>query len=579
MPELRDRANRALTKRLTESQTQSQSSRPRRTHPRTVSPPDEADEALNHLNIPAKAALNAAGGGNADESTESEDLDLDRSQIYSPRLFTQGAQELEVIQLSPPTSQFPPPSAQLPPPTLSPARGSSPVSQPRSSPLTVRSKEVGKGRFASIAQAIVDQAVSKEPRAAKNKERNQEESDVDGETLPPAQFDLIAVGCFEGTKFEKDPFSSKERERDSFLYARWLQKITEQANVIGHRAGNEVELAKVTATVSSTTRSFPKSNLTLEEHWEWYGVLSKADKWSKEGAKGIRVEVIAKFRQFLAVDGDDSSTPVSSADSDDDDLTSTKKKATKTPRQSQGASQRGSVTSIKRREDKILRKANKAAEHHVSEIQRKWKCASDKCGHIGLPCYRVPPDDEHVKLDSGQLIGWSKAIGRGKATLDQPPRRLRVYCEDIVSTRLRERADKRSGRHKRKHSRGSSRSRSRERREPQWPIFLPPWMYPPPPASGPNVYQQQPSNRPPSSPISGKYVDEPSVGAYIDWLQSHTRMNPERLDAAGITLEENAVMVGQLRDITKQELIALGIPLGIAQVLKDEVKRFLKSAI
>jgi hypothetical protein len=70
-------------------------------------------------------------------------------------------------------------------------------------------------------------------------------------------------------------------------------------------------------------------------------------------------------------------------------------------------------------------------------------------------------------------------------------------------------------------------------------------------ASGPNVYQQQSSNRPPSSPISGKYVDEPSVGAYINWLQSHNRMYPERLEAAGVALEENAVMVGQLRDITK----------------------------
>jgi len=115
--------------------------------PRTVSPPDEADEAPNHLNMFAKAALNAAGGGDADESTESEDFDPPGGQIRSPPVFIRGAQELEVIQLSsPPTTQLPPPSAQLPLPTVSPTKGSSPVSQPCSSSLVVRSKRVGVAR-------------------------------------------------------------------------------------------------------------------------------------------------------------------------------------------------------------------------------------------------------------------------------------------------------------------------------------------------------------------------------------------------------------------------------------------------
>jgi len=69
--------SRPLTKRLTELQTQSQPSRPCGTHPRTVSLPDEADKDPNHLNMLAKAALNAAGCGDADESTKSHDFDLD----------------------------------------------------------------------------------------------------------------------------------------------------------------------------------------------------------------------------------------------------------------------------------------------------------------------------------------------------------------------------------------------------------------------------------------------------------------------------------------------------------------------
>ena len=45
------------------------------------SPPDETEEVSNYLDMLAKAALSAAGGGDADKSAES---DSDWGQIHSP---------------------------------------------------------------------------------------------------------------------------------------------------------------------------------------------------------------------------------------------------------------------------------------------------------------------------------------------------------------------------------------------------------------------------------------------------------------------------------------------------------------
>lgn len=67
------------------------------------------------------------------------------------------------------------------------------------------------------------------------------------------------------------------------------------------------------------------------------------------------------------------------------------------------------------------------------------------------------------------------------------------------------------------------------------------------------------------------YVD---TSIYIEWLKGKTTLDHKKLAAALPRLEEAAVVLEQLPDLTKDDLLGIGLPLGIVVALQHNYERF-----
>jgi hypothetical protein len=209
-----------------------------------------------------------------------------------------------------------------------------------------------------------------------------------------------------------------------------------------------------------------------------------------------------------------------------------------------------------------------------------------------MPCIRV--GEEHVKLNHEQVSAWSKAINKGKATMEKPPARLQFRIEQLGKEQANAREAKNaSGKKKKKkqrrnrsnedssssstHKRGRRyRSRSRDR-----PIIvqMPAPYYPPPVVATPSAAPLAAAvPAPHSSPIRPVAHAIPLMEAYIEWLKEEKPDKGQKYDEAlRVMLKEDIELphlLAESKGVTRTQLQGLGLTMGIAIDVKEGARTF-----
>ncbi|KAH8888937.1 hypothetical protein GQ53DRAFT_825711 [Thozetella sp. PMI_491] len=74
--------------------------------------------------------------------------------------------------------------------------------------------------------------------------------------------------------------------------------------------------------------------------------------------------------------------------------------------------------------------------------------------------------------------------------------------------------------------------------------------------------------------LDSENVSYGDISSYIEWLKNNTKLEGPKLDAALPKLEESAIVLDQIPYLTKQDLLGIGLPLGIVVALQHNYERF-----
>jgi hypothetical protein len=359
----------------------------------------------------------------------------------------------------------------------------------------------------------------------------------------------------------------------------------------GFKVGKESTIATVSA------KNIKPSILTVHTRDDWQAAVREVEKLNARGASSIRVELRIQLEISERPDEKDDLT---TSDSDLDlRFLSSRKRGKATP-----ASKKGGNSKIEKQLalERGYRLIDQAELNNVPQIIQLHECSAGSCRNNSLPCVKV--GDEHVKITHDQLGAWSRAINKGKATLETPHSRLQEWIEGQAAAQAKARETKQQKKKKQESrsdedSSSSSRKRQRRRRrrsrsrDPMpffWP--MPQQYYPPPPPPPPSIPSVAPAAveqrasrpvssggpAPPSSPIRPAVKNNVLMDAYIDWLKDEKPEKSHKYDEALRLMHKEDVYFHHLLSkdggITRAQLQGIGLTVGIAIDVKERAKPF-----
>jgi hypothetical protein len=442
-------------------------------------------------------------------------------------------------------------------------------------PLTIRtSPAIPKpNKFTNIAREIVGN------QAPIEEEEEQEER-------PEVNFFAAAyIGK------EKAPCYSKIIDNIwEFRLFNWAQKAVDAAELKWSAKGFSIEKGAMTATI--TAKSTRPSPLTLSNGEDWQACLRELERLNRKGASSIRVELRLQLEAVERPDEPEELTSSFGSDSDPFTFVPSRKRGKTTP----ASSKKNGNSKI----DKMLaqershRKIDKTELNHVSKLLELHECVASSCRNNTMPCVKV--GEEHVKLNHEQVGAWSRAINKGKATMEKPHARLQLRIEEQAAEQAKAREAKNTQKKKQRKERSdnedssasSTRKRRRRRRhrshsKDRLPIIvqMPPQYYQaPPPVMTQPVTTPHPSAgpAPQSSPIRTACNANTLMQRYIDWLKKEKEEKAQKYDEAMTILLKEDIEVPHLladkKGITRSQLQGLGLTMGIAIDVKEGVKTF-----
>ena len=252
-------------------------------------------------------------------------------------------------------------------------------------------------RFTDVAREIVDAAA---PTM----------KDINEEGRPEVHF--IAAGW---VGKDKTPCYSKLFPSiwDFHLYL-WEKDVVAAAERKWSAKGFVIEKESLIATISA--KNIKPSTLTVYERADWQAAIREVDKLNSKGASAIRVELRL---QLEALERPDEKDELTSSDSDSElNFLSSRKRGKATPASSKKTGKIGKQLALER----VHRLVDKAELNHVAKLIELHECLAASCRNNSLPCVKV--GEEHIKLNHEQVGAWSRAINKGRATLERPHTRL-----------------------------------------------------------------------------------------------------------------------------------------------------------
>ena len=384
---------------------------------------------------------------------------------------------------------------------------------------------------------------------------------------------------------EKTPCSSK------MISNIWNFRLyTWEKDVIAAAApkwlGKGLTIGKESMTVTVSAKNIKPFVLTVCERVDWQGAIDEVDKLNAKGATSIRVELRL---QLEASDPPNEEDRLTSSDSEWAFFQSARRRS-KAPASSKKSGNGNSKIEKQLALERYHRQMDRADLNHVSKLMELHECIAGSCNNNSLPCVKI--DDEHVKLNHDEVGAWSRAINKGKATMEKPHAQLQAQIEATAAAQVKARKagkqkKQRKGRsdedsessYTRKRRRRRRRSRSRDR----GPIIVnipAQQYYPVPPAA---VQQNsRPISRagaaPQSSPIRTAVSANILMERYINWLKQQKQEKSQKYEEGmRLMLEQDVEVPHLLRNrggVSRAQLQGLGMTMGIAIDVKEGAKIF-----
>ena len=467
--------------------------------------------------------------------------------------------------------------------------------------ITVIKRITGKpvrGDIEAAAQSVIDEATR--PRASR-RSRVQVEPDI----LPqPRVFDYSMYrNCYWGDA--REPFDAKPcKDIFTFLYEEW------RTETISYWSGQPTlarfDLQPRTAIVELSTRQkgFKLVKLTVAIESDWNLVIEALDKWKEDGCWSGRIDLkqridkVLKQREVIAPTNPQNLTNTIIKNDPDDDLIFIESRLTNAAPASPAytaaqlkALAKGTKTEKKLREEKLLEEIDDLDKHYVSRIVKENACPRATCADNGMPCVKI--GDQHVKVLHTELAAWSRKVGQGKATLTQPHDSLMETLR-VRATKLTEKEktkkkknkssddsdDSRDRGRSSKRRRRRSRDRSRSRGNPmQETIAMILALQNASHSSAAAVSRPAaPLQDHPSSPVRVPERASVTIHEYITYLQSIEPSIGPRWALVEEILNDQDVSLQQLTKISTTKLEEMGLSVGMALRIKDNLKRFISRA-
>ncbi|KAA8894314.1 hypothetical protein FN846DRAFT_895207, partial [Sphaerosporella brunnea] len=155
---------------------------------------------------------------------------------------------------------------------------------------------------------------------------------------------------------------------------------------------------------------------------DWKEVEGVVRYYVDSGRKGVRVHAVFSYGKCEAEEGNgtDEDEPLSGEDEHPTTTATTPATPTSMPKK-----KRRTATEV---ELEKARKAQAKEESHVTALITRWRCTAPKCRNYGKGACLLLPDDGNIcrPIPTPYLGSWSDEIGRGKATIEAFPTKLKM---------------------------------------------------------------------------------------------------------------------------------------------------------
>jgi hypothetical protein len=453
-----------------------------------------------------------------------------------------------------------------------------------------------RGDIETAAQSIIDEATR--PRASR-RSRAQVEPDI---LLPPRVFDYSMYrNCYWGDT--REPFDAKPcKDIFTFSYEEWLTETISYWS--GQPAFARFDLQPRTAIIELSThqKGFKLVKLTVAIESDWNLVIEAIDKWKEDGCWSGRIDLkqridkVLKQREVIAPTNPQNLVNTIIKNDPDDDLIFIESRSTNIAPASPAytatqlkALAKGTKTEKKLRDEKLLEEVDDLNKHYVNRIVKENTCPRASCADNGMPCVVI--GDQHVKLVHTEVAAWSKKIGQQKATVTRPHDSL-METLTLRATKMadKEKAKKkpknkssddsddsrergRSSKRRRRRSRDSSRSKGNPMQETIAMILA---LQNSSHSSAAAVSRPAaPPQDHPSSPVRVPERARLTLQGYVAYLRNLEPSIGPRWDSVEEILNDQDISLQQLTKISTTKLEEMGLSVGMALRIKDNLKRFI----
>ncbi|KAA8910058.1 hypothetical protein FN846DRAFT_905306 [Sphaerosporella brunnea] len=155
---------------------------------------------------------------------------------------------------------------------------------------------------------------------------------------------------------------------------------------------------------------------------DWKEVEVVVRYYVDSGRKGVRVHAVFSYGKCEAEKGNGTDEDEPLSGEDEHPTTTATTPATPT---SMLKKKRRTATEV---ELEKARKAQAKEESHVTALITRWRCTASKCRNYGKGACLLLPDDDNIcrPIPTPYLGSWSDEIGRGKATIEAFPTKLKM---------------------------------------------------------------------------------------------------------------------------------------------------------
>jgi hypothetical protein len=247
----------------------------------------------------------------------------------------------------------------------------------------------------------------------KGEEEEEEEEDID--------YDIewrVLLG--------KEPIICDIINRSDFRFFKLCTQAKEKAQEYTNKLKKDAEALNCKGQIAA------KREKPFEIMIEWSEDIAKIDKkytqLKRASKSDIRVYMTYSFQSVIRIDEDESSS------SDEDEMAPTQRTASqarasvsnkkdKKDKKDKKKKQRSTVTTLLQAEEPANETRDIVSGSHAIEIAKNNRCSANDCPNKGYACIAYG-SHAHIRLNSHILKQWDTAIGKGQATVMEPPRHL-----------------------------------------------------------------------------------------------------------------------------------------------------------